>query len=406
MCLQLKWLALPLLVVFLAGGCSSPTPNAGPAPQKALVMQWTPDTNSAIVEPVTKSSTNVQHAVVVQPQTNTLATNHLTGKNEVATQTPTPVPVQVPQPAPPSNHQNHAYFSKSRSDSQDWVDMKQWCIQTSLAQLEPGHNNGSSRFILRSSRGNLELTSKSQTAKWKGMTFVLGFSPQTSHGRYYVHRLDVQNSILPLLERCDCARQTGKTLVIDPGHGGEPGSRTVVGGKTEKELTLDWALRIRALLTGHGWHVYLTRTNDVEVPLTNRVAFAEKMHADLFISLHFNSLPNSDQCGMETYCTTPAGMPSNLVRGPEELAPQPNNAFDPENLCWALQFQHELVKNTHAADRGVRRARFLAVLRTQKRPAILIEGGYLSNRKEATQIISAAYRQKLAEAVAQAILKK
>lgn len=398
--LQLKWLALPLLGLFLAG-CSSSTPDVGPAPQKSLVMQWTPETNAPLVRPAVPPTPAVPPPI--QPQTNTFSTNPVP-KTEIITQQPAIAP--VPQPVTPSTGQNHTNFPKSHGCSQDWVEMKQWCNQTSLAQLESGHGASASHFSLRSSRGNFEFTPKSQFAKWRNMTFVLGFSPQTSHGRYYVHRLDVQNNILPLLEHCNCSSQTGKVIVIDPGHGGEPGSRSVVGGKTEKELTLDWALRTRALLTGHGWHVYLTRTNDVEVPLTNRVAFAEKMHADLFVSLHFNSLPNSAQCGMETYCTTPAGMPSNLVRGPEELSPQPNNAFDAENLCWALQFQHELVKATHAVDRGVRRARFLAVLRTQKRPAILIEGGYLSNRREATQIISAAYRQKLAQAVAQAILKK
>jgi N-acetylmuramoyl-L-alanine amidase len=284
------------------------------------------------------------------------------------------------------------------------VELKQWCSQSGLAQLEIGRSPG--HFTLKSPRGNLDFASKSQSARWLGMHFLLGYAPQMSNGKCYIHRLDFQNSVLPLVNSCDCTAKPIKVLVIDPGHGGEPGSHTIVGGRTEKQLTLDWALRTRALLAGHGLRVYLTRTNDVEVPLTNRVAFAEKVHADLFISLHFNSLANSDQLGIETYCTTPAGMPSNLVRGAEDLQAQVNNAYDADNLCWALQIHHDIITATHATDRGVRRARFLAVLRNQKRPAILIEGGYLSSRKEATQIITEAYRQKLAEGLAHALLKQ
>lgn len=294
----------------------------------------------------------------------------------------------------------------------EWVDLQHWCTTNGTSHLRLSEPSSMPRFTLHSPRGEIDFTVKSQIAYWNGLAFMLSFAPQVSHGRFYVHTLDLQNSILPLVNNYSwpCASNT-RILVIDPGHGGDQlGTRTVVGNRTEKELTLDWALRIQSEIasrdTNHTWKVFLTRTNDIDVALSNRVAVADHLHADLFISLHFNSFANPEQIGVETYCLTPAGMPSNLVRGSEDELAQPNNSFDAANFYWAMQLHRELIRTTHAPDRGVRRARFMAVLRNQKRPAILIEGGYLSNRKETRLIISENYRQKLAEAVVKALLKE
>ena len=98
-------------------------------------------------------------------------------------------------------------------------------------------------------------------------------------------------------------------------------------------------------------------------------------------------------------------MPSSLVRGREDDLQQvyPNNTFDTENLQLAFGLHRTLVQTTGAVDRGVRRARLLGVLRWQKRPAVLIEGGYLTHPAEARKIASPDYRQKLAEAVAKGL---
>ncbi len=97
-------------------------------------------------------------------------------------------------------------------------------------------------------------------------------------------------------------------------------------------------------------------------------------------------------------------MTSTLTRGYEDDPNEndPNNTFDTENLRWAMRLHTALLKVDGLSDRGIRRARFLGVLRTQKRPAVLIEGGYLSNLHEARRIADPAFRQKLAEAVARA----
>src|SRR5206468_9144528 len=79
--------------------------------------------------------------------------------------------------------------------------------------------------------------------------------------------------------------------------------------------------------------------------------------------------------------------------------------FDTQNLQYAVLLHHALLDVNGNQDRGVRRARFLGVLQGQNRPAVLVEGGYLSNLKEARQIADPAYRQKLAEAMAGALVQ-
>jgi N-acetylmuramoyl-L-alanine amidase len=171
-------------------------------------------------------------------------------------------------------------------------------------------------------------------------------------------------------------------------------------------LTLDWGKRLAPLLESNGWQVFLTRTDDVYVANSNRPVFAEAHHADLFISLHFNSGgPDERAHGLETYCLTPTGMSSTLVRGYNDFWSENffNNAFDAENLQLAVRLHTAVLRATAMEDRGVARARFIEVLRGQKCPAILIEGGYLSNPHEAKLIESPEFRQKLAVAVANAL---
>jgi N-acetylmuramoyl-L-alanine amidase len=165
---------------------------------------------------------------------------------------------------------------------------------------------------------------------------------------------------------------------------------------------------LQALLTTNGWTVLLTRSNDVSMSLPERVAFADQHKADFFLSLHFNSVSPDDQAaGLQTYCLTPQGMPSNETRGFRDdwsLA-FPNNNFDTENIQYAARLHRAALKVNGHLDRGVQRARFMRVVREQNRPAVLMEGGFLSNPREARHIADPAYRQKLAEALAQALLE-
>ena len=98
-------------------------------------------------------------------------------------------------------------------------------------------------------------------------------------------------------------------------------------------------------------------------------------------------------------------MPSTITRGWPDLWSQvyPNNAYDAQNLQLAVRVHSAVLRATGLEDRGVCHSRFDTVLRGQNRPAILIEGGFMSNPHEAKLIESPEFRQKLAEAVADAL---
>ena len=118
-----------------------------------------------------------------------------------------------------------------------------------------------------------------------------------------------------------------------------------------------------------------------------------------------HSAPDQKAAGLETYCFTPTGIPSTVTRGYSDPWTDKisSNDFDGQNLQLAVKLQGALLRAIGMEDRGVRHVRYIEVLRGQKCPAVLIEGGYLSNPAEAKLIESADYRQKLAEAVATAL---
>jgi len=262
-------------------------------------------------------------------------------------------------------------------------------------------------YSISSDKGVMLLAIGSREAMWNGVTLHLGYAPEFIDGEVFVHGLDLQKSLEPFLCEKLPAFGTNRVIVIDPGHGGiNAGTLSVGDHRPEKEFTLDWARRLQRLLEQEGWQVFLTRTNDMDVALSNRVSVAESRHADLFVSLHFNSLaPDQKPVGLATFCLTPAGLPSTVTRGYPDVLYQsfPNNNYDTQNVLLAEHLQRALVHATGMEDRGVNRARFIGVLRGQRRPAALIEAGFLSNPREAKRIEDPDFRQKLAEAVASAL---
>ena len=98
-------------------------------------------------------------------------------------------------------------------------------------------------------------------------------------------------------------------------------------------------------------------------------------------------------------------MASTLARGfaDDERAVFPNNSFDAANTAWAFRLHHALISTTQVRDDGVKRARFMGVLRYQNRPAVLVEGGFLSNTSDAASINSSDYRETLARALAEGL---
>jgi len=285
-----------------------------------------------------------------------------------------------------------------------WIPLESWGKLNGLAPWQQISANPHPTYQLHTSNGIVAVKVGNRIAFCGGLACWLGFPPQLINGLPYIHSLDALKNLQPVVIPPHLRLKAGGTICLDPGHGGKDvGAKSSVNNDREKDYTLDWARRLRPLLAASGWNVILTRSSDVDVSLADRVLIAERANADLFLSLHLNSgEANHDLAGLETYCLTPAGMPSNLVRTYEDDPHQvyPNNSFDEQNYQWAYQLHRALVQSLGASDRGVRHARFMGVLRGQNRPAVLIEAGYLSNPAEARKLASTAYRQSLAEAVA------
>lgn len=291
-----------------------------------------------------------------------------------------------------------------------WVPWSEWAQLNGWSPSERLRNTPTWTYQVKGSHGVLEATAGNRTVLWNGLNLELGFAPRRSENDLLIHVLDLEKTFEPLVMQPKLLQQAGKIIVIDPGHGGfNFGAKSALGPRYEKEFVLDWGFRLARLLENRGWTVHLTRTNDVDISLAERVAIADRLKADLFVSLHFNShdepQARSEPGGVETYCLTPVGMPSSLTRHYEDGHKKvfPNNAFDAENYHFAVRIHRALVKAADRKDRGVRRARFMGILKGQNRPAVLLEAGYLTSASEAQLISTAAYRQKLAEAVAQAL---
>jgi N-acetylmuramoyl-L-alanine amidase len=225
-------------------------------------------------------------------------------------------------------------------------------------------------------------------------------------GTLYLAQPDAEATLRPLLS--PPRNQPGakvRKVCLDPGHGGkDPGNE--IGSNQEKQYTLLLAKEVRAQLARAGLKVSLTRSADSFIELPGRPGLAKRRSADLFISLHFNAAESgrSTVQGAEVYCLTPAGATSTNARGEGNGEGSfPGNRHNDQNLFLAYQVQKALTRNLTVEDRGVRRARF-AVLRDAVMPAVLIEAGFLSHPVEGRQILSAAYRQKIARAIVEGLL--
>jgi N-acetylmuramoyl-L-alanine amidase len=164
----------------------------------------------------------------------------------------------------------------------------------------------------------------------------------------------------------------GKTIVIDPGHGGvDPGAKGV-----EKKLNLSTGKQLQSILTAKGAKVIMTRSSDVYPTLSERVEIAHKYRPDAFISIHYNSSTSSSARGIDTYYYA-----TNVNE--RELAE-----------C----IQEEVVKQTGLNNRGVHTGNF-HVIRENKYPAILVELGFLSNKTELAIVSTTSYQIKAATGI-------
>ena len=222
------------------------------------------------------------------------------------------------------------------------------------------------------------------------------------------------------------ARQLGlgvSRIVLDPGHGGhDPG---VSGnGISESELVLDVSLRLKKLLENQpGMDVVMTRDSDVFIPLEQRTAMANREGADLFLSIHANASRNLKARGVETYFLNFAANPeAEAVAARENSASGQtmhrlpdivraitlNNKID-ESRDFADTVQKAMVRtlstrNRELLDRGVKQAPFVVLIGAGM-PSVLAEISFVSNKQEGVLLKSSPYRQQIAEALFDAIVK-
>jgi N-acetylmuramoyl-L-alanine amidase len=267
-------------------------------------------------------------------------------------------------------------------------------------------------IILTNKFSRLVFGVDSAQAEINGVNVRLSFPAAKDKGGALITQFDLDTAVRPLLWPSRYVEPKKiTTICLDPGHGGkDSGNR--VGWHDEKVYTLLLAFELRDQLKKLGFNVMLTRSTDTYVDLPVRPAIANSRGADLFVSLHFNAAQSEKDtvAGPETYCITPVGAASSNAHGESGefgsgigAGPTTANRFGNKSLLLAYQMEKSLVQNLGAEDRGVRRARF-AVLRDAAMPAILIEGGYMTNPTESKKIYDAAYRQQMAAAIVKGIL--
>jgi N-acetylmuramoyl-L-alanine amidase len=191
-----------------------------------------------------------------------------------------------------------------------------------------------------------------------------------------------------------------QTVVLDPGHGGYDKGQVSRYGY-EKDFVLDVARKLRPLLQAKGLRVIMTREGDYFVPLEVRAQIANKARNSIFVSIHFNGTnDNPNATGFEIFSFTPRGAPStsDSAVASSSFNMQPGSAVDAQSMALSACIYHSVLGHIPEYDRGIKRARF-AVLRLTKVPAVLIEGGFLTERGEGELISNKDWRGKLAAAI-------
>ena len=212
-------------------------------------------------------------------------------------------------------------------------------------------------------------------------------------------------------------------IVIDPGHGGsDPGAQT--GALTESALVLDVARRLEARLVAEtSIEVILTRQRDAYMPLCARTELANRVGADLFLSIHANAAKDQRARGVETYYLDLATDPDAQIVAARENAASREGMHDLPNLVRSITMHNKFdesrdlagmvqrnmiraVRALHpdAQDLGVKQAPFVVLIGANM-PSVLAEISFLTNQEDAAFLATDAYRDRIADALLQSILE-
>ncbi len=216
-------------------------------------------------------------------------------------------------------------------------------------------------------------------------------------------------------------------VVLDPGHGGIDTGTRAPSGELEKDIVLDFAQRLRDRIEKRGkYRVLMTRADDTFIPLGDRVRIARNAGAALFVSIHADSLPHreGDAQGATVYTLSETATDSESARLAEkenradviagvDLKAEPDDVAgilidlaQRETKTFSVQFAHTLVNDLKGATRlhkePLKSAGF-RVLKAPDVPSVLVELGYVSNKEDLQSLLSNGWRDRTADAVAQAI---
>ena len=264
------------------------------------------------------------------------------------------------------------------------------------------------RMLLQSKWTRMEFEIHQRDIKINKVRVFLGFPVAYHRSDLYISRLDLKDTIYPILTpQIGLPVPNLRRIAIDAGHGGkDPGTQNAKLGLTEKHLVLDISRRLGAILEAKGYEVVYTRERDRYIELKERAQNANRREADLFLSIHLNGVDSPSVGGAETYAFTPRNQPStrNKAVGSSARRYYVGNKNNNWNTLIAFYVQDAMIRQLGTVDRGVKRARW-TVLRDLNCPGVMIEAGFITNPREGRRIKTAAYRQRIAETVADGVLR-
>ena len=170
-------------------------------------------------------------------------------------------------------------------------------------------------------------------------------------------------------------------VAIDPGHGGHDPGAVGIGDIHEADITLSIGRQVASLLQKSGLQAVLTRSDDTEIDLQPRVTTAEQVRANLFVSIHANSMgmDRPDVNGTETY-------------------------YYSSGEALAQTIQNSIVSGLGVEDRGIKQARFYVIKNTTM-PSVLVETGYVTGNQDGPRLANSTYQSQMATAIARGILQ-
>lgn len=268
-------------------------------------------------------------------------------------------------------------------------------------QLQVNPRTASNPLTLQGAHSRVEMMGDCRELVINGVKQWLSFPLVVENGQVLVSRFDLAKTLDPVLRPNMVPElRPFKTVVLDAGHGGQDrGANSTTG--MEKDYTLSVIQNVKTLLQSKGYQVKMTRDSDVFIPLEGRAESANETPDSIFVSVHFNSSSdNGAASGFEVFAMTPRGALStgDAVPTLDALKELPGNTVDNASLALATCVHHSILGHLPQVDRGVKRARFV-VLKLNRAPAILVEGGFLTNPTESQRINESAWREKLSAAI-------